>query len=491
MLVRLGFDDVKVALRDVGIILKWSAITFLAPIIISLVYRESVNIIAVYILVALFSFFLGAVIKRLFRTETETDLKHAFITVSIVWLVYTAIAAFPFVLIHGMSFLDGFFESMSTLTTTGLTVMWHSIDSAPKSLIFWRSILSWIGGVGIIVLALIGILATYTKSAKLMTAEGREERIKPNLKNTVKEIWSVYILLTLVGVVLLYFSGMGLFEAVNYSMSAISTTGMDISSQGLIGLHNYWIDLSLIVIMIIGATAFSVHYLFIKKKKIDIYFQDLEFRIMIILVLISSIAIIPMLIKFYGNNVLAGIEYGFFHAISSLTCGGFALVPVRDVFNWGDFVKLALIAVMFIGGSAGSTAGGIKISRFWLFLKSIYWRIKEAILPKDSFFQRRFEDRIVQPREVKEISQFILLYVVFILIGAVVLTFQGNDLGNSLFEVVSAQSNAGISTGITYSGMPLATEVMLIINMWVGRLEIVPILAAVGFALSVKKWRKE
>jgi len=166
-------------------------------------------------------------------------------------------------------------------------------------------------------------------------------------------------------------------------------------------------------------------------------------------------------------------------------------VPATDVASWGDFVKLVLVAAMFIGGSAGSTAGGIKISRFVIFCKSIYWRIKESVLPAKSFFSRKFEGMELGQGEVKEVNQFILLYALFILLGCLVLTLAGNDLGNALFEVVSAQSNSGLSTGIARQGMPLSVEVMLILNMWVGRLEIIPILSAVGFALSTRGKRKE
>jgi len=359
------------------------------------------------------------------------------------------------------------------------------IDHTPKSLLFWRSVLSWIGGVGIVVLAMAGVLTTYSKASKLIVAEGREERLRPNLKNSIKQIWNIYIGLTFLGVVMLFLSGMDVFSAVNYSMSAISTTGMDLASAGLVGLHNYAIDLSLIIIMMFGAISFSAHYLILKKRNWGIVWHDAEFKVLMLLALASSVIILPKMILFYGGNIV-GIEQAFFHAISSLTCGGFALVPVTDVMAWDDFVKLVLVAVMFIGGSAGSTAGGIKISRFIIFAKSIYWRIKESVLPAKSFFSRKFEGRELEQREIREVSQFILLYALLIVFGCLVLTLAGNDLGNSLFEVVSAQSNSGVSSGITQVGMPVSVEIMLILNMWIGRLEIIPILSTIGFALSMR-----
>ena len=489
MLIRLGKEDLRVVLRDLGTITEWSSLTFLAPLFVALFYVESLSIVFNYIIAGAVAFAIGFALKNAFAPKRETDLKHAFLTASIFWLLYCAIAALPFVLTQGMSFVDAYFESMSALTTTGLSVMRYTIDFAPNSLVFWRSFLSWIGGVGIVVLALTGVLSTYSRASKLSQAEGREERIKPNLKNTVREIWNIYIGLTIVGIILLYLSGMGLFTAINYSMSAISTTGMDITAQGLTGSHSPAIDLSLVIIMILGATSFSVHYLVFKKRKLGLLLHDAEFKVLIILGVLAGFMILPKMILLYGSNVV-GINQAFFHTFSALTCGGFALVSPGDIMHWEDFIKLVLVAVMLIGGSAGSTAGGIKISRFLIFIKSIFWRIKEAVLPAKSFFAKRFEGRNLELSEIKEVNQFILIWVLFILIGSMVLTLYGYSLADSVFEVVSAQSNAGISTGITGEGMPLGVEIMLIINMWVGRLEIIPILSAIGFMLSLRRSKK-
>ncbi len=489
MLIKLGKEDVRVVLRDLGTITEWSSLTFIVPLLVALFYFESVSIVVNYVIAGAIAFAIGLVLKNAFAPKLETDLKHAFLTASLFWLLYCAIAAVPFVLTQGMPFVHAYFESMSALTTTGLSVMRFSIDFAPNSIVFWRSFLSWIGGVGIVVLALTGVLSTYSRASKLSVAEGREERIKPNLKNTVKEIWNIYIGLTIFGVLLLYLSGMGLFTAINYSMSAISTTGMDITSQGLAGAHSLAIDASLVVIMLLGAISFSVHYLVMKKRNFGLLLHDAEFKTMVLLGLLATVMILPKMMLLYGSNIV-GINQAFFHAFSALTCGGFSLVTAADVMRWDDFIKLVLLAVMFIGGSAGSTAGGIKISRFIIFIKSIYWRIKEAILPAKSFFARKFEGRNLELSEIKAVNQFILLWALFILIGSMVLTLHGNSLADSVFEVVSAQSNAGISTGIVNPGMPLSVEIMLIINMWVGRLEIIPILSAIGFMLSMRRSRR-
>jgi len=486
MLIRLGLSDMKVVLRDTGELLKWSAITFFVPLITGIWFKENLYFILIYFLVGLFCFFLGTAMKRLFSCEESTDLKHAFMIVALIWLIYTAISAMPFSIIMGIHFIDAFFESMSALTTTGITMIPLLIDSAPKSLIIWRSLISWIGGVGIIVLSLMGIFTTYTKSAKLMVAEGREETIKPNLKNTAKEIWVVYVILTIIGMFLLFFAGMDGFSALNYSMSAISTTGMDIASTGLIGLDNAWVLLSLVAIMIIGATPFTVHYLFIRKKQFNAYIMDNEFKVLVSILILSIVLILPKLLIFYPDATFA-LGTAIFQNASALTCGGFANVPISDIVNWGDFVLLILMGLMVIGGSSGSTAGGIKVSRLIIFIKSIYWRIKELILPKNSFFQKKFEGKKIDDSKIRQVNQFILLYLLLIIMGVFVLTLQGMSLTSALFNIISAQGNVGLQLGEIVPTMPFASKIMLILSMWIGRLEIIPVLSAIGFALSFRK----
>jgi len=486
MLVRLGISDIKIVLRDTGTILKWSAFAFAVPIFFSILFNEGKTTAISYLMIGLIVFLLGLVLKRLFYEERETDLKHAFLTVSLLWLVFTFFAALPFILIQGMSFVDSYFESMSAITTTGLTVMENEIDSTPKSLIFWRSLISWIGGAGIIVLGLIGVFSTYTKTSKLMVAEGREERIRPNLKHTAKEIWIIYIAFTFVGVLLLNFVGLPLFDALNYSMSAISTTGLDISSAGLAAIDNFLVEIIILLLMIAGATNFLVHYLFLKRKQAGAFFKDIEFKTMIALIFLTTLIIAPKMILFYGSQI-GGAFNGLFVVISAITEGGFHNTPFTELIKLDDFVKIILVGLMIIGGASASTTGGIKISRFLLFLKSIYWKIKSLVLPRGAFFKREFEGEIVQGSKLQQVNHFILLYFIGIILGVLVLTAQGFPLNNALFEVASAQGNAGLTAGVTNAAMPFASKIMLIINMWIGRLEIIPILAGIGFLLSFRR----
>jgi len=279
-----------------------------------------------------------------------------------------------------------------------------------------------------------------------------------------------------------------LFESMNYAMSALSTTGMNLSRAGLTAVHNPAIGWILAFLMILGATSFSLHYAVLKKGRYGALTRDSEFKSLLLLSLFGAVLIAPKFLHFYGSN-FEGFGFALFHAISSLTSGGFSIASEAAVFAWDDFVKIVLFALMFIGGSAGSTAGGIKLSRFLIMGKSVLWKIQSSVLPQRSFFQKSFEGRSVESKAVKNVYQFILLYALFVLLGTMVVTSYGYDLGNSLLEVTSAQSNVGIGNGIAKQGMPLGIQVMLIVNMWVGRLEIIPVLATAGFILSIKAKR--
>jgi trk system potassium uptake protein len=490
MFLRVGIEDIKVSLKDTGTILMYSGLVFFVPIIMSILFDRDPQTLLAYSASALMILMIGYGMRTLIITKKETEIKHAMLSIVLIWLLFCLFASLPFVFILKVSLLDAFFETMSTLTTTGLSVMTPLLDSMPPSLIFWRTFLGWVGGIGIVLMAFIGLMATYSKTSKLLMAEGRGEQLKENLRGSAKKIISIYVILTIVGIILLLLAGQNAWQATNYSMSAISTNGMDISETGLmnvnngwapVGLHNYWVDLALIVIMIFGAMSFALHYVWMKKRDFGIVIRDPEFRALIFIGGIGALIV----------GIKLGAMEGLFHAFSAITCGGFSFIPPLGVSGWDDFIKIILIPLMIIGGAAGSTAGGIKLSRFIIFVKSLYWKIKSSVLPEKAYFRRRYNGETVTDKQVKDISLFILLWFVFLLIGTVVLAAYGNDLGNSFFEVSSAQSNAGISTGIAHATMPWGIEIMLIINMFVGRLEIIPLLASIGILLSIKDRKRK
>lgn len=486
MFAHSGRENFKIALKDSGTILFYSAISFFVPIVLSIILDKDQTNLFFYSISALGLFFIGFLLKNIKTIRKETENKHAMISIVIIWFIYCLFASLPFIFIMNVSPIDAYFESMSSLTTTGLSVMNPLLDDMPLSLIFWRSFIGWVGGIGIVLLALIGIVTTYSKSIKLLTAEGRGEQLKETLKISIGKISAIYLFLTLLGAALLFFAGQTPWEAINYSMSAISTNGVNITSAGLtqvnngwlpIGVNNYWVSLILIILMIFGATSFSLHYLFLRKKNWFVYFKDPEFKLLILLGLIGTVIVATKL----------GLLNSFFHTFSALTTGGFLIVEAQTVSLWEDFVKFLWFPLLIIGGAAGSTAGGIKISRFIIFIKGIFWKIKSQMLPEKSYFRRYYNGEVITPSQVKEINQFILIWIGFILISTLIISAYGYQLSDVLFEVASAQSNSGVTAGISSPQAPTLVKLVLIINMFIGRLEIIPIIIGVSLLLNLRQ----
>lgn len=482
MALRFTLTDLKIVLADLGQVFYFSAPSFLAPIPFAFFYGEPLHFAFSYFIIAVLVFLTGLALKKFFPQEKETETKHAFLTASLLWLLFTAFAAMPFVFVQGTSFVDGFFESMSAITTTGLSVLDNELDSVPKSLVFWRSFLGWFGGMGIIVLALIGIVSAYSTTSKLFFAEGRDDRIKPNLKHTVKELWKIYLAITVLGIVALLAAGMGFFDALNYAMSAVSTSGVNTSPDKLAIESNLLVEIILTLLLVIGSTNFALHYVFIKKKSLKVYLQSSEFKSMLAFSLLGGLLVLPK-IALFAQSFSEAVRISFFHSFSA-QLGGFMAITVSYIAASDDFVKLVFASLMVIGGSSGSTSGGLKVSRVLLVLKQFFWKIKETTLTRGVVFPRKFEGTEIEPQRLSDVNHFVIVYLAVLFVGTMFLTTSGNSLADSFLEASSAQANAGISSGITYKGMPLPSEISLILLMWLGRLDIIPLFVGLGIVFS-------
>jgi len=474
-----GKEDGKLILKDFGEISFYFSFAFLVPIIVSLIYNEGMAGVTPYLASFIICISIGYFFKKAFYTKGVHSREiHAFGAIVLVWIIIPLIGALPYIMYQDAGVMDSYFESTSAITTTGLSVIGKGIE-LPHSLIFWRSLESWIGGVGIIILVLVGILR-YTKRTRLYEAEGREDRLRPSVVNTVKKIWWIYFSLTGIGILMLLATDVNAFDAVNYSMSAISTTGIAHTSTGFIDI-NANAQIALAVIMILGAMSFLIHYRFARGEWLA-YGRDVQMRIMLVLLIFAFLMLLPRFSAAFGENAA---HQDFFHTVSAFTDGGFQTESAAD---WDPFMKISLAVLMTIGGASGSTAGGIKLIRLWIFLKSISWRIRSFTLPKNAVFAKKVAGKEVKDEDISMVNIFILLYLLFLGIGTMFIMFVGDyEADDAFFEVSSAQGNAGITTGISEPGVTAPVQGMLIINMIVGRLEIIPILAAIGFVLNIKR----
>jgi trk system potassium uptake protein TrkH len=452
-----GHEDLKTIVQSLGMVLIIIGILTVIPLLVAAFYNEDM---LPFFFVSVIPMISGMISVRFMSPEIEFQARHAAIAAALTYLIVSLLGTIPFTY-YGMGLLDSFFESMSGWTTTGLTMI-SDVETMPKSLLFWRSFMQWLGGVGVIVL-LLAILSTGRASLRLYQAEARKERIKPRLVSTARLIWWIYIVYTLVGIFLFFIAGMSTFEATNHSMTAISTGGFSVKNASFAAYNSFEIEIVGMFLMLLGGVNFYVHYKFLTGDK-GFLFRDLQVKAMIAIIIISTLLIGLTSLSF--RNAL-------FQSVSALTNAG---LSTADVSVLDDFSKSVLSLLMIIGGSAGSTSGALKIIRVVIILKLIYWWIKQTLLPEHAVFSRRLDGVELGPDIAQEAAVFSLLYFVILGAGALSLMYLGYSGADSVFEVAAAQGNVGLSSGVTSSVLDPWGKIVLIFNMWVGRLEIIPVL---------------
>ncbi len=441
------------ALSYVGKILKFFAFILFVPLTAALLFRDTGVIIALGTAIEV-SFISGFILDKMFK-KTELSIKSAFIIASISWMLISAIGAIPYIMVAKLSFINALFESVSGYTTTGLTVVIP--EELSKALLFYRSYTEWVGGTGVVLLFIV-VASPLNVASKLYMAEGRSDRLEPSIVNTASRIFYLYSLLTLFGALALYISGLSVFDSANYVFTAISTGGFATRSSSFV---DYTIAEKLVVItiMILGAMSFAVHQ---KLFSFDIkgVFRNIEVKTMLILILIGAFFL-------YSET---GLINALFQAASSITCTGLSTINIQHLSVFG---MLIMILLMVIGGSSGSTAGGIKIVRFVVVLKSMKWYIKKLISPRGTIIPFKIGGKVLKDEEIFFTLSYVFLYFSLIIAGTLIFVKLGHPLVNSLFEIASAQGNVGLNsiTGYTY-----IEKIVLMFHMIVGRLEIIPIL---------------
>ncbi|MCX6819228.1 MAG: TrkH family potassium uptake protein [Candidatus Aenigmarchaeota archaeon] len=393
-------------------------------------------------------------ISKHIKIEKTTEFRHALVVVALIWLIAALLSAIPFVFVLKMNFLDSFFEAMSAWTTTGLTVI-NNVEAVPFTLLFWRSFMQWVGGIGIVVAVLGGV---FKLGSSMFFAEAREEKIKPNVINTIRTILWIYLFYTSFGFVLLVIFGMPVFDSINHVMTAISTGGMSVKNSSISYYNNIYIEMVLMFIMLCGSISFLSHFNLLKGN-IRYFIRDLQLRSLVILLLIAFFVLMLF---------ISPAREAAFQVISASSGTGFS---TADLSAWNDFSKSVLILLMVVGGCAGSTAGGLKLIRVITLFKSAYWNLRMLMTP-GVVINKKIGDKILKNQDIRVTLIFILLYIMFLLLGSFVFMGLGFSGTNSFFEVASAQGNVGLSTGITSASLHYLGKIMLIINMWVGRLEI-------------------
>lgn len=476
MIGQLRKKDFFIIAEQLGLIMIGIGVVTLIPVFAALIYGETDYI--AFFLPSVFSIILGHGLRRLFQVKKgNIQLKHGMIVAAIAWLWAALIGGLILTQATHIDFLNAYYESMSAWTGTGMTIF-PDVESLPKSILFLRSIEQWIGGLGVVIVVIGILIRPGTAAARLYKSEAREERIRPSIASTVKTIWWIYLFYTAVGIILFIIAGMPVFDSINHAMTAIATGGMSVKNNNIGAYGSYLIDIVAIIIMIIGATSFMVHYR-VLKGKVSFIIRDIQFQALIIFTVIFSLLIII-------NTNLTSMD-AVFNSVSAITTTGFSTQPSNVMIEWPQYAKIMLICLMLFGGAAGSTVGAIKLIRIVTVLKSVYWEISRIFSPEGSILPKKIAGKQVSDAEIREAGSFISIYFVFIFITWIVLIQYGYDAVNALFEVCSSQGCVGLSLGITAQTMPQIPQIFLIFNMWIGRLEIIPVLVLLRAAIDIFK----
>ncbi len=404
--------------------------------------------------------------------------REGYIIVSLAWVLISLLGSLPY-LLSGVatSFADAFFETMSGFTTTGASVF-TDIESIPKGILFWRALTHWIGGMGIIVLSLAVLPILGIGGMQLFVAEVpgvTPDKLTPRITQTAKNLWGIYVVLTLLCTVMLMFGGLNLFDALCHAFATLATGGFGTKNDSVVGFSPY-LQYVLIFFMYLAGINFSLHF-FVLKRKFRLAFTNEEWKNYTFIILITTLIIGVALFIAQDNSLEKSFRDSLFTVVSIITTTGFVSA---DYLLWPQHTWIIILLLMFIGGSAGSTGGGVKVIRIVLLLKNSMLELKRLIHPQ-AIIPVRLNGRSVPQGIIFNVLAFFLIYIIIFGIGSLILSIIGLNFESSVGAVASALGNIGPGFGtvgpmLNYSLVSDTGKWLLSFLMLLGRLELFTVL---------------
>ena len=458
--------DLLIIARNSGFLMIGIGVMCLVPIIVDLMYVEYTPL--GFFIPALISICTGFILTEALKKYDTGKIrpKHGMIISALSWLWACIICGLVLYIVTDIHIIDALFESMSALTGSGITI-YSDVESLPHSILFFRALQQWIGGLGIIVMIISFLIKPGTASYTLYQSEAREDQLKPSTNSTIKESFKIYSIYTCFGIIAYTLAGMPLFDSVCNTFCIISTGGMSVKNANIGFYNNELIYFITIILMILGATSFLVHYNIIKTRGKSLI-RDLQFKVMISLIAVSSLLI-------YYTSTIIPMDM-FFTVVSAITTTGASIPNSVTMGGWPSFTILIIMTLMLIGGSTGSTVGAIKLLRIITFAKGIYKNLREILSPEGRVVKMKISGKILPEKVATASGNYITLYFICILITWSLLCLYGHDPFNSLFFTMYMQGNVGLEIGQISQTMELPLKAIGIFNMWTGRLEIYPVL---------------
>jgi len=468
---------VRLTLHIIGSFLKYFALAYIFPLCVAIYYGENWRI---FLYALLLTLGIGLILEFGFKTEKEIERADGFTIVAFTWLLIPLFGILPYVLPPvGLGFLDAFFETMSGFTTTGATIL-NVVEELPKSALLWRSLTQWLGGMGVIALFIAILPRLGVGGSQLFDREfgPMPERLRPRFRTTARILWTIYAAFTAAETVLLYFlAKLPLFDSTCIALCTLPGGGFTPTTESIGAYANPLAEYIIMVFMFLAGTSFIIHYQVLRGNWKAI--KGEEFRLYLIILAVA----IFLLILSQGLN---SYREGMFQAISMMTTTGFV---TADFGSWHSGARMVLLALMFIGACGGSTSGGIKVMRALTLIKHTGVMMRKAISPK-AVIPVKLNQKSLPEGIIRDIISFFFLYILVAVVASIALGFLGLDLETAISAVAATMGNVGpglggVGPGSNYAWLPGAAKVILIMCMWLGRLE----LFTVFMIFSPRLWR--
>ncbi len=467
--------------RIFGSLILLETAALFSAIVVAVYYQEPFKYILITTLIAAFVGVTGVYIGR--NAIPEIEKREGSVIVTLIWVVFSFIGMMPFWLSGVIpSFTNAFFETISGFTTTGASIL-DNIESMPRSLLYWRSLTQWIGGLGIIVISIALLPIFGFSSVQLFSAEATgptKDKIRPRMSDTAKRLLAVYVVLTMIQMVLLILAGMDVFDALNHAFTTMATGGFSTKQASVGHWDSAAIQYIIIFFMFLAGINFSLFYFAVKKKWMRLK-QNEELQFYGRIVLLFTLLVGGSVLINSGSLSFTAIEQTFrdslFTVVSIITTTGYATI---DYMTLKPLVWFLMIVLMLIGASAGSTAGGMKLVRILVMIKYAYYEFKRIIHP-NAVVPVRYNGHLVSETIVTKVLAFILLYAILIVIGSVILLISGMGFTESVSGMITCISDVGpglgkIGPAHSYASIPEFSKWFLSFVMLVGRLEVFTVL---------------
>jgi len=469
-----------------GYFMMMMGIIILLPLLIMIPYPEEITLAFAWILPGVLCLIFGYLLTLILHGKTPLKLERHqdAILLLLIWIIAIFVSSIPLILLGHYTFTQSLFESTSGYSTTGLTIV--DVATASKTLLFYRSLMQFFGGVGLVLVLTSTLSDRY--GMRLYHAEGHNDKLLPNLAKSARLILSLYTLYIVLGMISYILCGMSWFDAINHATASLSTGGFSSQPDSIGYYKSSAIEWITIILMILGSTNFFIH-MFILKGKFKMAFNHIEVKFFLIT---TPIIVTMMWFALWRISYPNPLRIAIFQYVSAITTTGFQTVPtfqqLPPLFTFG------VIIMMIIGGQAGSTSGGIKQYRIGMMLKNIYWNIRDRMTHQRTIHAydiTKFGKNVhVQDADLHATHAFIMLYVLTLVVGTLIFNGYGYSLQDSLFEFSSSLGTVGLSIGIISPVTPNGLLWTSMMGMFLGRLEFYVVIIAISSLITQMRYKR-